>query len=353
MKVPILNIYYLLCYAWSTDWDGEVIDLGSQDFRELVDLFAKLLNEDISRLISHGLDRDYFTIEEEIRGVKGKLDLSTTVKRSLLQNGQTHCVFDELSYDVPQNQILKSTLRLLTMIDSLDKSEKERSERLYMKLGTVSDVRLAANMFRTVRIHRNNQLYRSLLHLCRMIYENTLVNEEEGTVQFLDFRENDQTLGTIFERFVREFCRRNTACKVAAPQIEWHPAKGTKSALQSLPKMQTDILLKSKERTIIIDTKCYSSPLIRRYDQVERVISKHLYQIFAYVTNWATKSPEDVSQLEGWLLYAAVDRDFDLHFEIAGRRIRVCSINLSHDWPEIETNLLNIVHGTAPEWSES
>ena len=344
MKIPVRNIYYLLCYAWDHVREGETVDVGSENFGGLIDLFAKVLNEGVSRLVSRGLDRDYFAVHEDIRGLKGKLDLATTVKRNLLLNGKTHCAFDELSYDVPQNRILKATLRRLTLVAALDPAERRRTERLYRKLDAVSDVRLTATLFRTVRIHRNNRFYSFLLHLCRIIHENLLVNEEEGTAQFRDFREDEHQMGLVFQQFVKTFCERETDYRVSAPRIAWFGAEGTEADLRHLPGMQTDIVLRAPERTIIVDTKFYTSPLDTRFG-VERAKSGHLYQIFAYVTNWAAAAPVSDPEPEGWLLYAAVDGDFDYRFELMGRSIRVCSIDLAQEWREIEGELKGLVNG--------
>ena len=344
MKIPVRNIYYLLCYAWDHVGEGEAVDVGSETFGGLVDLSAKVLNEGVSRLISRGLDRDYLAVHEEIRGLKGKLDLATTVKRNLLLGGKTRCAFDELSYDVPQNRILKATLRRLTLVAALDPAERRRTERLYRKLDAVSDVRLTAGLFRTVRIHRNNRFYSFLLHLCRIIHENLLVNEQEGTAQFHDFREDEHQMGLVFEQFVKTFCERETDYKVSAPRIDWFGAKGSETDLRHLPGMQTDIVLQSPERTVIVDTKFYRRPLDTRYDG-RRAHSGNLYQIFAYVTNWAAAAPADEPEPEGWLLYAAVDGDIDYRFELMGRRIRVCSIDLGKRWREIEGDLRRLVEG--------
>ena len=130
---------------------------------------------------------------------------------------------------------------------------------------------------------------------------------------------------------------------MSAPKINWFEAKGSSNALEHLPKMQTDIVLQSSERTIIIDTKYYSSPLVTTQWGSEKVRSNHLYQISSYVTNWAANVSDDAPAPEGWLLYAAVDQDFDFRIEILGRRFRVCSIDLSQDWKEIEKDLLLMV----------
>ena len=271
----------------------------------------------MSRLVSRGLDRDYLVVHEDIRGLKGKLDFATTVKTNLLPNGKTHCTFDELSYDVPQNQILKATLRPLALVTGLDPFHRQRAERLYRKLDAVSDVPLSPRFFRTLQIHRNNRFYSFLLHLCRLICKNLLVNQEKGTATFYDFREDEQQMGLLFQAFVKTFYARETGYKVSAPKIDWFGAENSEADLRHLPGMQTDIALRSCERTIILDTKFYKNPLNTRFGG-QRVHSGNLYQIFAYVMNWAAEASAGDPQPEGWLLYAAVDRRFDYRFELMG-----------------------------------
>ena len=347
MNIPVRNIYYLLCYAWGHVREGETVDVGSEEFSGMVDLFAKVLNEGVSRLISQGLDRDYLAVSEDIRGLKGKLDLATTVKRNLLLTGKTHCAYDELSYDVPQNQILKGTLRQLGMVTRLDPEQRRRAGRLYRKLDAVSDVPLRPRLFRTVRIHRNNQFYSFLLHLCRIIYDNLLVNQEKGPAEFYDFREDEQKMGLLFEQFVRRFCERETNYAVSAPKIDWFGAEGIGTDLRHLPRMQTDIVLRSPDRTIIVDTKFYKNPLDRRWDG-ERVNAGNLYQIFAYSMNWAEGTQAGEPEPEGWLLYAAVDDEFHWRFELMGRTIRVCSVDLGLEWKAIERRLKELVGAAGP-----
>ena len=342
MKIPVRNIYYLLCYAWDHVREGETVDVGSEQFGGLVDLFAKVLNEGVSRLVSRGLDRDYLVVHEDVRGLKGKLDFATTIKRNLLLNGKTHCAFDELSHDVPQNRILKATLRGLALVAALDPALRRHTERLYRKLDAVSEVPLTPSLFRTVRIHRNNRFYSFLLHLCRIIHENLLVNQEEGTAEFNDFREDEHQMGLLFQQFVRTFCERETDYKVSAPKIDWFGAEASETDLRHLPRMQTDIVLRSPERTIILDTKFYKDPLDRRYGG-ERAKAGHLYQIFAYVTNWTAGAEVGGPEPEGWLLYAAVDGGFDYRFELMGRPVRVCSVDLGQEWRGIERGLKGLV----------
>ena len=51
-----------------------------------------------------------------------------------------------------------------------------------------------------------------------------------------------------------------------------------------IPRMETDVVLQSPTRAIIIDTKYYQHTLRGQYDQ-GKFRSTHRYQLFAYLKN--------------------------------------------------------------------
>jgi len=80
MKIPIQNIYYLLCYAWDKLDEGDIVEVKGIESTELCDLFAKVLISGTSHLLKMGLDRGYLLIGEEISGIKGKIDFGSSLK---------------------------------------------------------------------------------------------------------------------------------------------------------------------------------------------------------------------------------------------------------------------------------
>ena len=111
-KIPIANIYYLLCYAWEHVEESDVVRLDEVGELERVhDLLGKVLAEGTFRLIRSGIDRGYREVSEDIAGIRGKIDVGETVKRALRSRGQVACTFEEMSHDVLHNRILRSTLR--------------------------------------------------------------------------------------------------------------------------------------------------------------------------------------------------------------------------------------------------
>ena len=84
MKIPILNIYYLLCYAWNRLEEGETIPVSQIEKNEVSQLFATVLIEGTSHLFKKGLDRGYVQYTDEIHRIRGKIDFPMNIKRNFV-----------------------------------------------------------------------------------------------------------------------------------------------------------------------------------------------------------------------------------------------------------------------------
>ena len=222
MKIPIQNIYYLLCYAWNKLDERDIVNVHSIDSTNILDLFARVLIGGISRLFKQGLDRGYVTCSEETRCLKGKICFSPTIKQNLFIKAKAYCDYDELSYDVIHNQILKATIRLLITEESLDKDYKNQLIGFYRKLQEIEDIRLSHKIFSMIQLHRNNSFYDFLLKICGLLYDNLLVTEDPGKSKFQDFLQDERQMAYLFEEFVRNFYKIEAlGLKVSREDIAW------------------------------------------------------------------------------------------------------------------------------------
>ena len=64
-EIPILNLYYLLSYAWDYFQAGELEDLSEEDCPDAANLFALLLTGGLRQLFRRGLERSYVLEREE------------------------------------------------------------------------------------------------------------------------------------------------------------------------------------------------------------------------------------------------------------------------------------------------
>jgi 5-methylcytosine-specific restriction enzyme subunit McrC len=206
----------------------------------------------------------------------------------------------------------------------------------------VSDMRPQAQMFRQVQLHRSNAFYAFLLHLCELVHKEMFPTQNGKSGQFASLLEDETRLDRIFERFVRNFFKQEQRVfRVGAERIEWDISLDGQRSPELLPCMNTDISLRSRERTIIIDTKFYSQTLSSRFER-KGLRSDHLYQLFTYVKNLERREGPD-RFAEGILLYPTVQQDLDHSSLIQGHRITARTVDLSKHWFEIKARLLSLL----------
>lgn len=342
MPIPIQNIYYLLCYAWNKLEENDTIDIKAISITELIDLFAQILINSTAHLLKQGLDRYYVENEYIVNGIKGKLNLSASVKQNTLPSNRTICLYDEFDYNILHNQILKTTISKLLKVKNLDNELKDKLHGLFIKLPPISEIQIRNSHFKQIRLHRNNYKYDFVLNVCQIINENLFIDESSGNYKFKNFLREEKTMARLFELFVKNFYKiEQSAFKVKSEDIEWNFIPETEADSSMLPKMSTDISLLSPSRKIIIDTKFYKEAFEARFTQ-KKINSNHLYQLFSYLKNQESDS-EITKNCEGMLLYPAVRDDFKFSYKYENHSIKIRSINLNQDWFDIKNDLLEII----------
>ncbi|MDE0028138.1 MAG: hypothetical protein OXU42_01875 [Deltaproteobacteria bacterium] len=343
-KIPIANIYYLLCYAWSHVEERDVVRLEELDGLERVhDLLGKVVAEGTFRLIRRGIDRGYREVREDLAGIRGKIAVGETATRSLRARGRVTCDFEELSYDVLHNRILRSTLRSLLRVQDLNSEVRGEIRNAFTKLDGVSVVRLNRRLFQQVQLDRNRRYYRFLLSVCRLIYEQLLVDEQSGEARFTDFSED--RMEKLYEDFIIEFYRREQkAYRVnhRGRRIDW-VSEGTPEHHHSkIPEMEADVILEGPDRRIIMDAKYYREALRSRFGGKPKLQSDHLYQLLAYLRNREANESSGPRH-EGILLYPVVDVQVTVDVRLEGYSIRARSIDLARDWRQVHADMLAVI----------
>lgn len=336
--IPVQNIYFLLLYAWDRLPEGSVIDVSGVDKTDIVDLFARVLDGAVRHVLRRGLDRSYVPAIEEVAGVRGRVKFASTVAKLSHKQGRAVCEFDNLTTDNAVNRIVRATLRGLTARGDLDAGLKQRLGFLDRSFSGVGIVPLSTASFSQVQLYGNNGFYAFLLQLCRLIHESVLLAaDQSGSALFREFVQ--EKLPALYESFVYAFYRRErTDLRVERDTIRWAAAAEVPEDLEYLPVMRTDISLRSERRCLIVDTKFYREALVGRFD-TEKLISGHLYQIYAYLKNLEPRGGID-AQAEAMLLYPAVRQRLRLDYQIDGHRVRICTVDLGAEWRSIRDELI-------------
>lgn len=338
--IPIQNVYYLLCYAWDRlDVDG-TIDVSAKDSQTLDDLFARVLINGTDYLVRHGFDRDYILEREETPKLRGRIDIGASMQRQTWRQGRMVCEFDEFSYNVLHNRILRTTIKQMLRCNRLDNKLADQLRLKLQVMGDIKSITITKQLFRRVRIHRNNRHYRFLMNVCELIHDSLLPTENQGESRFQNFLREEKAMAALFEKFVKTFYDRHSDFDVSAPHLHWSQ-DGPAESLSLVPRMETDVVLHSPERQIVLDCKFYKEAFKSKGTASPRFNSNHLYQITAYLRN--AQREKGWHNVEGILLYPAVAQNFHHDFQLDGYRLQIASIDLDQEWKVIHEFLLGLV----------
>ncbi len=328
----------MLSYAFQILNENGYKKLATENFENVGDLCAAILIRGITYQLKRGLGREYISETDTISAIRGKIEITDSIKTQSMIRNQLVCTYDEFSVDSTLNQIIKSTVMLLLKADITKARKKElRKLMVYFNEVSVIDVR---TINWSINYNRNNQTYRMMVSICYLVVKGLLQTKSEGSVKMMDFFD-EQRMCRLYEKFIFEYYKKHyPQIKTSASQIDWALDDGIDTML---PTMQSDIMLSYKKReinkTLIIDAKYYARTTQVQYD-VHTLHSNNLYQIFAYVKNEAIKGKE----VSGMLLYAKTDEEISLNndYQMSGNKISVRTLDLNCNFEVISAQLNKI-----------
>lgn len=145
-KIPIENLYYLLCYAWGVSDQLDKVKVDGEKCHSLENLLSMVLIHVCDRLLRQGLVREYRFEEQEVEGVRGKLNLAETLKSGKHLNGRTICQVDELTQDVVINRVIFSTLKRLMRIEGIDEDIRVRLRKTLVRFPHIQEIRVTGGI---------------------------------------------------------------------------------------------------------------------------------------------------------------------------------------------------------------
>lgn len=345
-SIPIKNIYYFLAYVFSVLQTKTYEKLGREDFENSKELLTEILLQSCTKLLKNGLNRGYINVEEKMSLIRGKVNLSDTIRNLSNASNKIVCLHDEYTEDIYLNRLIKTTFLVLLKSDiSVSRKKRIRANLQFFKSVNTVDIHRINSKY---PLDRHTASYRLIVFICSLILNNFIQNKNSDGQKNKDFLDKKQ-LSYLYEKFILAYYIRHfPKLKPNASEIKWADLYSEDCSL--LPIMRTDITLTSEDNTksLIIDAKFYNDSLQKHHEK-KSIISGHLYQIFAYVKN---KSLLDkTKKVSGLLLYAKTEFDMQpkAKYSLSGNVISVDNLDLSKNFYVICEQLNNIVY----EWDTS
>lgn len=271
-KVPVRNLFYMLAVALDlkfrsiTFWDELAEYEGLDDVLEFVaSYYADLVDE----RIKHGLYRSYIEREENLGFVRGRIMFSEDVRRNYALRHRTYCSYSDFTWDIPENQIIRQVIHLLSNWGFRPKIKFRLSQTDNM-LAEVTPTQLPSRVIDSFHYTRHNSDYHHIHQLCRLFLEGSSLHEDVGPFEFQTFLLD---MNKLFEQFVTQLLiNKAPSDTVVNPQLRMHLDTGKQV------DMAPDIVISIKGvPSLIADCK---------YKRLQSLEYKNadMYQLTAYCT---------------------------------------------------------------------
>ena len=179
--IPIQNIYYMLSYAFRVLNEQGYKDIATEEFDNTAELMAAILAKGISTQIKRGLGKEYISRIEAMSSLRGKLDISESIKTQTMLKRQIICIYDDCSVNSNMNRIIKSTVGLLLKSD-ISKRRKKELRNLMVFFTDVEFIDLYSVNW-NIHYNKNNQTYRMLISVCYLVVKGLLQTNSDGNTK--------------------------------------------------------------------------------------------------------------------------------------------------------------------------
>lgn len=91
----------------------------------------------VAQQLKQGLHREYVAINDNLNTVRGKINLSETIKNKIKHKNMMNCDFDEYSENNIYNQIIKTTAYYLIANGNVDNTYKKKLKKIMLYFNSV------------------------------------------------------------------------------------------------------------------------------------------------------------------------------------------------------------------------
>ena len=229
----------------------------------LLEIFISMFLCELEALVKKGIKSDYITLENNLKFLKGKLNINEQIKRNSIHKERFYVGYSEFLSDIKINRIIKTTLKFLYKKSNFNKNQQKIRELLFIfdEVSTCEDYK---NLFEKLIINRQVKHYEQTLLWCKIfLLGNSFTPHKGDDLGFALLFD----MNALFESYVGNFIKKSFPSTILQ-HSEKHLVENPKSF-----KLRPDIFLKGK---FIADTKW---KIISSKDDISQA---DLYQLYAY-----------------------------------------------------------------------
>ena len=233
----------------------------------LLEIFISMFLCELEALVKKGIKSDYVTLEDNLKFLKGKLNINEQIKRNSIHKERFYVGYSEFLRDIKINQIIKTTLKFLYKKSNFSKNQQKIRELLFIfdDVSTCSDYK---NFFANYAINRQVKHYEQTLLWCKIFLLGNSFAPHKGDDLALALLFD---MNALFESYVGNFIK-----KKLPDTILQHRGKYLIEEPRRDFGLKPDIFLRYKNQNYIADTKW---KIVKSKDDISQA---DLYQLYAY-----------------------------------------------------------------------
>lgn len=344
--IPIQNLWFLLLYASEYVHEHATNRFDTAHTDGLESLIGIVLAEHLDDYVYQHLGKQLYSQQAELSVVKGKINHYQTAIRQSLSKGRVFCSYNETTYNTARHAYMLSAVELVLNLQ-VEKEIRRKLSKIQFELKSYGVV--ASRVYRVEQDHFSSfeQVCKKAIYLSKLIHDMHIMTTQFGEHVQPELMLSDEKLRKIFEKGIAGFFNLNldkTTYRVVSgkgSKIDLglkHPTNGIE---RYFPHMALDMMIRSREKLLVIDTK-FADMLKSQYRDTSRIKSDYIRQIYTYVMSYKLKEPE--TQCSGMLLYPVIDENYAMAIEMLSVPLYFYTVDLSQKIPEIHQQLIEMVN---------
>ncbi len=217
----------------------------------LLEIFISEFLRTVARIVKRGLRSDYRQRQSNLFALRGKLLMSSHLRKNLVRADRFFTEHDELSTDRPENRLLHAALRRVLLLTAAQDNQQLARELDFV----FADVPLSTQPridFQQVRLDRGMDYYADALAWARLILneESPLTGSGRHTAPSLLF-----PMEAVFEAYVAKYLPRQLSPHfLLKTQARSHHL--VRHGEQNWFQLKPDLLIRRSDRDVLVlDTK--------------------------------------------------------------------------------------------------
>jgi 5-methylcytosine-specific restriction enzyme subunit McrC len=170
----------------------------------LLEIFITMFLEELSKLIQKGIKSDYITKEENLKFLKGKLQINQQIKMNYIHKERFYVEFQEFLSNRVENKLIKTTLEFLYKKSKSNKNQQRIREFLFV----FDEIEISHNIksdFSKVKSNRQMKNYEQILLWCRtFLLENSFTPYKGSDIAFALLFD----MNLLFESYVGHYLKK-------------------------------------------------------------------------------------------------------------------------------------------------